>query len=348
MWGAVFFDKDGNKLEADHYCGFDASEDWIEQEFCFRAKANAAEVRFRLHPVSAGLLVQDIAVEEVSRDEVVAWADALWATMPPLGYQPPPGRWDNLPKTSAALRPATNQCGTAALGCDCRGPTAEGRCATRTLRVVMLGDSIVNDAGNSPWETLVERLHPGLRIEVITSVRGGTGCWYYKDEGRVKPYVLDFAPDLVMIGGISHGEDIEATRSVIRQVRTSLPANDSFGVEQLRKSRPPYQQAVPSGGHATPDILLMTGAFGKGRDPRDDPAWMPFIRPGCPTYRSRLMALAAEEGCGFLDLEGAWGAYLLAIDQPYAWLMRDEVHANARGHQLLARILERFFAPTGY
>jgi lysophospholipase L1-like esterase len=57
------------------------------------------------------------------------------------------------------------------------------------------------------------------------------------------------------------------------------------------------------------------------------------------------MALAADEGCGFLDLEGAWGAYLRSVAQPYAWFMRDEVHANTRGAQLLARILERWFAP---
>ena len=103
----------------------------------------------------------------------------------------------------------------------------------------------------------------------------------------------------------------------------------------------------------------MTGAFGKGCDPRTLPDWSPAItaavrqahgapslsRGGDGTYRTRLAALAADEGCGFLDLDGAWGAYLLATDRPYAWFMRDEVHANARGAQLLARVLERFFAP---
>jgi len=318
MWAAVFFDARGRQLDADHYCGFGGSDEWAEQVFCFRAKATAAAARFRFHPMSAAVRVREVAVEEVSREAVAAWADALWATMPPLDYTPPPGRWRNLPKLSGALKAKGPQGPQGPQGRK-TDPAPSGPCGPcgpcSPFRVVMLGDSIVNDTGNSPWDVLVERLHPGLRLEVVTSVRGGTGCWHYREEGRVKPCVLDFRPDLLMIGGISHNEDIEAIRSVVRQVRAA----------------------------ADPDILLMTGAFGKGRDPREDLAWMPTVRPGGPGYRSRLMALAAEEGCGFLDLEGAWGAYLLAIDQPYAWLMRDDVHANARGHQLLARILERYF-----
>jgi hypothetical protein len=59
------------------------------------------------------------------------------------------------------------------------------------LRIVMLGDSICNDTSKSLYETLLARIYPKAKIEIVTSVRGGTGCWYYKDEGRVKPYVLD-------------------------------------------------------------------------------------------------------------------------------------------------------------
>ena len=87
------------------------------------------------------------------------------------------------------------------------------------LRVAMLGDSICNDTSNSLYETLLARIYPKAKLEIVTSVRGGTGCWYYKDEGRVKPYVLDYKPDLVMIAGISHGFDVESIRSVIRQIR---------------------------------------------------------------------------------------------------------------------------------
>ncbi|HUT35039.1 MAG TPA: GDSL-type esterase/lipase family protein [Planctomycetota bacterium] len=300
MIAAVSLDPEGKPLDADHHTGIDASADWTEQSFCTRAKAGATHAVIRVNPPSLADRVRDVTVEPASGPAVAEWADAVWSTMPPLVWDPPPDRSRHLPAVSAAL-----------------SESRVTRHASR-LRVVMLGDSIVNDTGNSPWEVLVERHHPGLRLEVVTSVRGGTGCWYYQDEGRVKPYVLDYAPDLLMIGGISHNADTEAIRSVIRRVRE----------------------------HIQPDIVLMTGAFGKGRDPRTLPGWSPVVRPDGDGYRSRLMALAIKEGCEFLDLEGAWGAYLLGIRQPYAWLMRDEVHANARGAQVLARILERFFAPS--
>jgi len=341
MIAAIFSDAAGRDLDADHYTGLDPSEDWQPQEFCFRAKANATHARIRLNPASLADSVRDVAVEPVSRAAVAAWADRLWATMPPLPqheHEAPP------PATFLARG----------------GARAEGGCVTHTLRVVMLGDSIVNDTGNSPWDVLVERHYPGLRLEVVTSVRGGTGCWYYKDEGRVKPYVLDYRPDLLMIGGISHNNDTEAIRSVVRQTRPERSrgvraaarpgAKEHCRVEQLcnvlGEPQSPSPASGATAGHASsPHVLLMTGAFGKGRDPREDPAWSPAIVPGDGSYRSRLEALAAEEGCGFFDLEGAWGAYLRSVPQPYAWFMRDEVHANTRGHMLLARILERFFAP---
>lgn len=317
MIAAISLGSDGAPLDADHHTGIDASDEWTEQSFCTRAKAGATHAIIRVNPPSLAGCVRDVAVAPVGRPAVAEWADRVWVTMPPLAYTPPPDRWRHLPRTSAVLSAS-------------RGPRqASG------LRVVMLGDSIVNDAGNSPWEVLVERHYPGLRVEVVTSVRGGTGCWFYKEQGRVRPYVLDYAPDLLIIGGISHNNDTEAIRSVVHQVRRPFVVPPSSGLQEPNRGK----AASP------PDILLMTGAFGKGRDPRALPEWSPAIVPNDGSYRSRLMALATEEGCGFLDLEGAWGSYLLSTDRPYAWFMRDEVHANTRGAQLLARILERFFAP---
>jgi len=314
MIAAVSLDPDGKPLDADHHTGIDPSVDWAEQTFCTRAKAGATHAVIRVNPPSLAHCVRDVAVELVSRPAVAEWADAVWSTMPTLAYAPPPDRWRHLSNTVSSLK---------------------ARGTRHAARIVMLGDSIVNDTGNSPWEVLVERPHPGLRLEVVTSVRGGTGCWYYKDEGRVKPYVLDYQPDLLMLGGISHNGDTEAIRSVVRQVRSAFGVPPSGGLQEPRERGTPNR----------PDILLMTGAFGKDRDPRALADWSPTIVPGDGSYRSRLEALAAEEGCGFLDLEGAWGAYLLGVSQPYDWFMRDPVHANARGSQLLGRILERYLAP---
>ena len=66
----------------------------------------------------------------------------------------------------------------------------------------------------------------------------------------MKEYVLDHRPDLVIIGGISHRNDISSIREVIRQIRGTTQA----------------------------DILLMTGAFGQ-TDPRNERSWQTISDP---------------------------------------------------------------------
>ena len=119
-----------------------------------------------------------------------------YAEMPPVRYRPPADRWAHLPTTASVL--------------------GEGE---GTLRVVMLGDSIVNDTSRSRWDDRLRAMYPKCRIVRTTCVRGGTGCWWYREPGRVKRYVLDLQPDLLIIGGISHKDDTESIRDVIRQVR---------------------------------------------------------------------------------------------------------------------------------
>jgi hypothetical protein len=218
--------------------------------------------------------------------------DAVYATIPPVDYQPPQDRWTYLPKTIARL------------------------CEGGTLRVVMLGDSIVNDTSRSAWEKLVERRWPKCRIEKVTSVRGSTGCWWYKEENRVDSWVLQHKPDLLMIGGISHRDDVESIREVIRQVRA----------------------------RSEPEILVMTGCFGTV-DPRTDADWTYDVDASGNDYRGRLKRMAAEEKVEFLDMMGPWGRYIRTCGKDLDWFKRDAVHANARGEAILGRILEACFAP---
>jgi len=221
--------------------------------------------------------------------------DGIYATIPPVKYQPAPDRWKLLPRTIQRLQ---------------QGPE---------LRVVMLGDSIVNDTSRSAWEKLVERVYPKCRIIKVTSVRGSTGCWWYKEEGRVKQYVLDHKPDLLMIGGISNRDDVESIREVIRQVRAA--------------GNPP-------------DILVMTGCFGR-TDPRDDKQWKYEIDPKGDDYRAKLLRMAADEKVEFLDVMGPWGQYIRSSGKDLDWFKRDPVHANSRGEAVLGRILLAYFSPKG-
>jgi lysophospholipase L1-like esterase len=125
--------------------------------------------------------------------------DAIYAAMDPIVYQPPAGRFANIPKTMRKLR--------------------EGG----EVRMVLLGDSIMGNTSSSSFELLLMRDYPKCKIVKIASLRSSTGCKYYCQDNRVQDYVLRHSPDLLIIGGISNGGDAEAVRSVIKQVRARKP-----------------------------------------------------------------------------------------------------------------------------
>lgn len=219
--------------------------------------------------------------------------EAIHAGMPAVKFAAPADRWQHLPRTAGILKREKG-----------------------VLRVVMLGDSIVNDTSRSCWELLVERAWPGRKVVKTTCVRGSTGCWWYREKGRVQRYVLDHRPDLLILGGISQRNDLAAIRDVIEQVRKAGPC----------------------------DVLLMTGAFGRV-DPRDEKQWTFAIDPQGKDYRAGLQRLARELECAFLDMTAHWGRYIREAGKDLDWFQRDPVHANERGEQILGRILARYLSP---
>jgi len=301
-WAAYFYNKDGECLP-DHYSYIDASDAWKHNTICFRAKVDAAYCSIRFHPANKNdsLFIDDVTVSKIGRPEVAQWADKFYAELPPIQYTPAPDRWQYLGKTMEKLRNGG------------------------TLRVVALGDSIANDTANSPWDTLLERIYPKAHLEVVTSVRSSTGCWFYKD--NVKEYVLDHHPDLLIIAGISNCRDgkevegVEAIRSVIRQVREK----------------------------SNPDILVMTGVVSQHvAHPTKAPGWTSKVDPKGDHYRSLLLRMADEEKVEYLDMTGIWGDSMLAAmnaGRAYESYQRDTIHANERGRAVLARILEAYFSP---
>jgi hypothetical protein len=186
-----------------------------------------------------------------------------------------------------------------------------------TLRVVMLGDSIINDTARSCWHHRVEQHYPKCRIERVVSVRGSTGCWFYKQPGKIDKYVLKQRPDLVIIGGISQRYDVESIRDCLKQIRAASRC----------------------------EFLLVTGPFGTA-DPLSSPDWRRRLDGGRQEqYAAALRSLADEFGAEFFDMQFAWGEYLRQAGKPLGFFKRDPVHANAEGEAVLARILEQYFLP---
>jgi len=183
------------------------------------------------------------------------------------------------------------------------------------LRMVLLGDSIMGNTSASSFDLLLMRDYPKCKIVKIASLRSSTGCTYYREDNRVQEYVLKHNPDLLVIGGISNRGDAEAVRSVIQQVRARKPDTE---------------------------VLLLTPVFGSPRDEHIR-TYTREIDTTTSNFRFHLQKVAAEERCAFFDMTGPWWAYIQDSGKTYGWFMGDAVHANARGCQIIGRLLETWF-----
>jgi hypothetical protein len=201
LWWLDYFDANGQGLpdcNSSVYPG-SAYRDY-DQIVYVPGPARQAQIAF----VSKGRVkAGDVRFTTSTAAEAAQWCDTLYKEMPPLTFKAPPDAMRPLPKTAAALKHGT------------------------PWRVVMLGDSIVNDSFNSLFQALVKRDFPASAVEFIVSVRGSTGCTWYRQPAEFKKYVADLRPDLLMIGGVSNfmqGNDDEkaALAEVIQMTRAQL------------------------------------------------------------------------------------------------------------------------------
>ena len=182
------------------------------------------------------------------------------------------------------------------------------------LRLMAIGDSIVNDTMRSAWVAKLQQAYPRATIKATVYVRGGGGCQHYRENGRIAKNVLPRRPNLVFIGGISQ-KSIEDIQAVIHQLRSALPELE---------------------------IILATGTFGR-TDPRDPETLAQAAHSGTGTYGQALKQLAAKEACVYLDMTTPWAEYICSAKVHPHLFYRDRVHANEFGEQILSKILMAFF-----
>lgn len=293
-WWAASCYAGNEMMAADQYSAYDPSPDWQDYRCYTRGREGATHLRLTFRTDGRPAWFDDVLVEPASPREVRTWMAAQCATAPPLAWRPPRGHLDRLPRTVARLR------------------------AGEPLRIVMLGDSIINDTANSQWDLLLAGAWPRAQITLVQSVRGGGGCEFYQQPGNVQKYVLDYHPDLVIIGGISNGYSAAPVEDVIRQIRAGSPT----------------------------EIMLMTGAVAP-------PATIAQAQLRSPELVVRLIARYGQElsqaaernQLAFLDLRQVWDEYVKSSGQPETWFMRDRIHANDRGRAALARMLVTWFMP---
>ncbi len=219
--------------------------------------------------------------------------EAIRAEMPEGSFSSPPKDHEHLQQTMKTL-------------------TEGGK-----LRILAMGDSIVNDTMRSGWVAKLREAYPKADIEAIVYVRGGGGCQHYIEEDRIAKHVVPQRPDLVMIGGISQ-QDIACIREAIHQLREAMPEVE---------------------------ILLFTGTFGRV-DPRSPESVREAKHSGAGEYGKALKALAEEENCAYLDMTTPWAEYIRSTGVHPHRFYRDRVHANAMGEQILSKILMEFWTPA--
>ncbi len=176
----------------------------------------------------------------------------------------------------------------------------------------MLGDSIMNDVQNSPWDLLINRELGQESIAVFSAVRGSMGCRYYLDP-VIFAKIQAYRPELAMICTRSGRCDYTNTRALIQRLREACDT----------------------------EVLLMTDPFGNDGDPRVVLDWTP-PDDWDTDFVAKNAHIARELEVNFLDLHGAWRNYIATTDLPYSYFLRDIHHANRRGQLVVAHILARY------
>ena len=162
-WWVDFYDKDG-KMLPDINSALYASEEEMRQDGVFLAdpRSVTAEISF---VTKKGVSVRDIRLEPFTPAEAADWCDRLYAGLPKKLFQISKDAFALLPKTKAALNNGT------------------------PWRILLLGDSLVNDTWCSNFQALVMRDFPNAKPDFMVSVRGSTGAAYYCIPEHFQEYV---------------------------------------------------------------------------------------------------------------------------------------------------------------
>lgn len=274
---------------------------WTQNKYIFRAEGGSNDRMqfFSPNAFNLGLpgphgYIDDVTLQPVTHAQAVVTQDANFATlMPqPFNYTAPSNRQALIP--NAMNRLATGQ----------------------SLRVTMVGDSIINDTYSTAFEGLVER-RTGGTLNVTAKTANGSGSTYWASGNHMQE-VMATNPDLLLWGGISQF-DIPSLRSVIQQARAVNP-----GIEIVLMS--------PIAGNFNPFI-----------QPE-------FAQPANPAntgdYRNDLIALATEQNVQYWDLTTPWSQYILGSGLAYSDFLRDGVHMSGRAELLTGRLMEAYFTPV--
>ncbi len=268
-------------------------------------KADHVRVFFRSN---SGLRAWNLSLARTTVEEAAAYCDRVYAQLPPVEVTPPADALTLLPKTVAALRDG------------------------RPWNVVLLGDSIMQDAFHSQFHALLKRAYPASNLRFTISMRGSTGCWFYCQADPFKKYVVDQKPDLLIIGGISNYHKqynptgTEAMELVVRAAKEQLGCEilllSAALATDSRKHDPEHPSApLPK----QPWNLQQDNLVNAGYDPQ------------------ALTTMAKRQAVACWDIETPTYRWLYSSGLPFEFYSRDCVHSGEYGKQIIGRTLLAYF-----
>ncbi len=280
-----------------------------------------AEVFFQS---TKGCTVSDVRFEQATAEEAAAWCDEVYSRLPPVVVEPTGDIFLSAPKTREALETG------------------------KSWRILLLGDSIIQDTFHSQFHALVKRAYPKSDVTWLVSVRGSTGCWFYRKPENFASYVAAYRPDCVIVGGISNwqkatdefpvtgneaifkvGDMIRAMGAdlIVMSPALSVDTRLPKGAEILTPVPPCTYDAA-----AEAEALGLTGYGPSKPDAGLSPERFAELKSGC-----------AERGWGFVDALTPSYRWLYESGRPYQFYSRDHVHSGELGKQIIGRVMLAHF-----
>ena len=302
LWWVDLFDEKGNLLP-DMNSRLYQSEEWKEYSVVVPVirYAKSAQLAF---VSKKGVSVKDVTFTKIPNCAAAKWCDDFYATLPQLNYEAPASSWDKLPNSKEKL------------------------ISGKTLRIVLLGDSIMNDTYCGNLSALVQREFPN--VEFIISVRGSTGCWYYYEKDKFEEYVTRHNPDLVIIGGISNNVGCNDDVAFERMV-TTIERAKAAGIEVCVATPPPSYE-----WRTSPDDVKWNEED-CSYPPKNATRGFKYFRRG---YQEKAVK---QTGVTLWNVSTPPGKVIANSRKPLDWFKRDAAHNDDRGKQLIARTMLEYF-----
>lgn len=319
----AFYDAEGNMV-ADNYdviYGVGEKSSSYSRLVFAQEGVKEAEVFFQS---TKGCTVTDVKFESATSEEAAAWCDEVYSRLPPVAVEPTGDTFLSAPKTLDALKTG------------------------KPWRILLLGDSIVQDTFHSQFHALVKRVFPKSDITWLVSVRGSTGCWFYRNPENFAKYVEAYRPDCVIVGGISNwnanddypvtgNETIFEVGDMIRALGVELiVASPALSVDTRLPKGAEDMAPVPArvwDATAEAEVLGFIGHSPSNPDAGLSPERFAELKAGC-----------AKRGWGFIDAFTPSYRWLYESGRPYQFYSRDYYHSGELGKQIIGRIMLAHFA----